>query len=116
MHRNSTCTCSRQDIKYTLTSPLSTNLQQQDASCLCACSSPRPVLLTCDQHCVCCAWGSSQVTFPASLTARQRALLHEFAEAVGLQHVSTGDGSARRLQLGPDAATRKVRVWQGRLA
>jgi hypothetical protein len=49
-----------------------------------------------------------QVTFPASLTARQRALLHEFAEGVGLQHASTGEGSDRRLQLGPDDATTQV--------
>jgi hypothetical protein len=49
-----------------------------------------------------------QVTFPASLTAGQRALLHEFAEGVGLQHASTGEGSSRRLQLGPEGATTQV--------
>lgn len=49
-----------------------------------------------------------QLIFPPSLTARQRALLHEFAEGAGLQHASTGEGSSRRLQLGPDAAQHKV--------
>jgi hypothetical protein len=51
---------------------------------------------------------SSQLTFPPSLTARQRALLHEFAEGAGLQHASTGEGSSRRLQLGPEDARNKV--------
>jgi len=49
-----------------------------------------------------------QLTLPASLTARQRALLHEFAEGAGLQHVSTGEGTSRRLQLGPSTASHKV--------
>lgn len=53
-----------------------------------------------------------QITFPPSLTARQRALLHEFAEGAGLQHASTGEGASRRLQLGRADAQQKVRTAQ----
>jgi len=41
-----------------------------------------------------------RLELPVSLTARQRALLHEVAERVGLAHVSTGVGEARRLVIG----------------
>jgi hypothetical protein len=42
----------------------------------------------------------SQVVFPAGLTARQRALLHEVAEAQGLGHASSGDGEQRCIAVG----------------
>eukprot|EP00955_Chlamydomonas_euryale_P113300 366209-Chlamydomonas_euryale.AAC.5 len=37
---------------------------------------------------------------PASITARQRALLHAVAEAHGLGHASSGEGSERRMSIG----------------
>lgn len=43
------------------------------------------------------AW---QVIFPPTLTARQRAILHQVAEAHGLGHISTGDGEARCISIG----------------
>jgi ATP-dependent RNA/DNA helicase IGHMBP2 len=43
---------------------------------------------------------SSSLVFPASLSAAQRARLHETAEGAGLAHASTGEGSARVLTLG----------------
>ncbi|KFM22807.1 DNA-binding protein SMUBP-2 [Auxenochlorella protothecoides] len=47
-----------------------------------------------------------QILLPASLTSRQRALLHEVAEECGLAHSSTGEGSQRRLILGDAEVTR----------
>jgi hypothetical protein len=41
-----------------------------------------------------------QLIFPPSLTARQRAVLHELGEAHGLSHESLGEGPARHLRLG----------------
>ncbi|RMZ52214.1 hypothetical protein APUTEX25_001604, partial [Auxenochlorella protothecoides] len=46
------------------------------------------------------------ILLPASLTSRQRALLHEVAEECGLAHSSTGEGSQRRLILGDAEVTR----------
>lgn len=46
---------------------------------------------------------SVQIVLPPCLTARQRAVLHEVAEAHGLDHVSKGDGADRHLVLGPDS-------------
>jgi len=40
------------------------------------------------------------VVFPAGLTARQRALLHEVAEDQGLGHASSGDGDQRCIAVG----------------
>eukprot|EP00775_Hariotina_reticulata_P006215 gene6215-6451_t len=40
------------------------------------------------------------VVFPAGLTARQRALLHEVAESHGLGHISSGEGDARFIAIG----------------
>lgn len=53
-----------------------------------------------------------QILLPASLTSRQRALLHEVAEGCGLAHSSTGEGSQRRLILG-DAEVRRDCVSDG---
>lgn len=47
---------------------------------------------------------AQQILFPPSLTARQRALLHEVAESNGAQHASAGEGAERRLRLGDAAA------------
>ena len=41
-----------------------------------------------------------QLVFPPSLTAGQRALLHEVAEREGLPHSSHGEGAERHLRLG----------------
>ena len=41
-----------------------------------------------------------QVLFPASLTPRQRALLHGVAEAEGLPHASEGTDANRRIAIG----------------
>ena len=41
------------------------------------------------------------VALPEEVTAGQRAALHRAAEALGLAHVSVGEGPARRLLLGP---------------
>jgi ATP-dependent RNA/DNA helicase IGHMBP2 len=43
-----------------------------------------------------------RLAFPPTLTPRQRALLHEVAERVGLQHASTGEEGARCLVIGGD--------------
>jgi hypothetical protein len=40
-----------------------------------------------------------QVTFPASVTAGQRAVLHELAAAHGLKHLSCGEGEERRITI-----------------
>lgn len=46
----------------------------------------------------------SRLTFPPNVTAKQRAILHEFAETNGLQHGSVGDTEqTRRLVLWKDA-------------
>lgn len=50
-----------------------------------------------------------QVVFPPSLTARQRALLHEAAGEAGLHHASEGDGADRRIAVGA-AAGKRVRM------
>lgn len=44
--------------------------------------------------------GVHQVLFPASLTPRQRALLHGVAEAEGLPHASEGTDANRRIAIG----------------
>lgn len=41
-----------------------------------------------------------QLIFPPSVTARQRALLHEVAEQAGLQHLSRGEGAERHIAVG----------------
>ncbi|KAF8070908.1 Ighmbp2 [Scenedesmus sp. PABB004] len=41
-----------------------------------------------------------ELTFPSSLTARQRAVLHEVAERAGLGHASVGEGEARAISVG----------------
>ena len=41
-----------------------------------------------------------QLVFPTSLTARQRAVLHDVAARAGLHHTSHGDGPLRHLRLG----------------
>jgi hypothetical protein len=48
--------------------------------------------------------GGVQLVLPPCLTARQRAVLHEVAEAHGMEHASRGDGADRHLVLGPDGA------------
>ena len=47
---------------------------------------------------------AQQVLFPPTLTARQRALLHEVAESNGVAHASAGEGAERRFRLGGAAA------------
>lgn len=42
----------------------------------------------------------AQLIFPPSLTARQRATIHDLGDAYGLLHESSGDGRARRIVLG----------------
>jgi len=44
---------------------------------------------------------------PASITARQRALLHAVAEAHGLGHASSGEGSERRMSIGDGVKVRR---------
>jgi hypothetical protein len=41
--------------------------------------------------------GSSELTLPATLTKKERLLAHEWAEKLGLGHVSEGTGKERRL-------------------
>lgn len=45
------------------------------------------------------AEGIGELVLPPELSARQRALVHEAAEALGLEHASQGDGPRRRLVL-----------------
>ena len=47
---------------------------------------------------------SKQLIFPASLSARQRAVLHELADTAGIPHKSTGTAEARILRLGTEGA------------
>ncbi|PNW77576.1 hypothetical protein CHLRE_10g442650v5 [Chlamydomonas reinhardtii] len=49
------------------------------------------------------------VVFPSSLSARQRAFIHEVAGAAGLYHASEGEGAARQIVVGLQGA-RKVSV------
>lgn len=49
------------------------------------------------------AGAAVQLVFPPSVTARQRALLHEVAEKAGLQHISRGDGTERHIAVGSGA-------------
>ena len=42
---------------------------------------------------------AQQVLFPACLTARQRALLHEVAEDYGWTHSSAGAGDERQITI-----------------
>lgn len=41
-----------------------------------------------------------QLLLPPSVTARQRAVLHEAAGAAGLSHSSIGEGESRQLLVG----------------
>lgn len=51
------------------------------------------------------------MSFPASLTARQRAILHDIAESAGLHHASAGQGDARHIVVGSaNVSARKVSV------
>lgn len=43
--------------------------------------------------------GEVQLDFPSSLNAHDRMLIHQLAEEYGLQHVSTGEGSARHISI-----------------
>lgn len=54
-----------------------------------------------------------QLLFPPSLSARQRAILHAVAERAGLPHSSQGEGTARRIALGPPGAARIVDCSEG---
>ena len=45
----------------------------------------------------------SGVLLPPTLTARQRAAVHQAAEEAGLPHESSGDGNERRLTVGKSA-------------
>lgn len=53
-----------------------------------------------------------QLVFPPSLTSRQRAFLHEVAEAAGLPHASSGDGAARHIVVGSDGAADRVEIGE----
>ncbi|KAK9825119.1 hypothetical protein WJX74_010900 [Apatococcus lobatus] len=52
----------------------------------------------------------TRITLPACLTARQRAALHQWAEARSLKHESVGEGDTRKLCLGPDDAHEQVSI------
>ncbi|ETE62194.1 DNA-binding protein SMUBP-2, partial [Ophiophagus hannah] len=43
--------------------------------------------------------GEVQLDFPSSLNAHDRMLIHQLAEEYGLQHMSTGEGSARHISI-----------------
>lgn len=55
-----------------------------------------------------------QVLFPASLTPRQRALLHGVAEAEGLPHASEGTDANRRIAIGSGHLVRQGSAGKNR--
>jgi hypothetical protein len=78
-----------------------------------ACVPPKCSVRGTDRPCLC----SRQLILPPCLTARQRAVLHQLAEQHGLQHESSGEGTDRRLTLGPaDAATKTTATLPPELA
>ncbi|XP_063800420.1 DNA-binding protein SMUBP-2 isoform X2 [Pseudophryne corroboree] len=44
-------------------------------------------------------YDKTDFTFPSMLTSHDRLLVHEIAEELGLQHISTGDGRSRTISL-----------------
>ncbi|KAM6461611.1 DNA-binding protein SMUBP-2 isoform 2-T2 [Liasis olivaceus] len=50
----------------------------------------------------------TQLDFPSSLNAHDRMLIHQLAEEYGLQHVSTGEGSARYISIRRRASLTKL--------
>lgn len=52
---------------------------------------------------------AESITFPPSLTRRQRSLVHGIAEKLGLETLSTGVGSARHVKVVSKAMSRSVR-------
>ena len=49
-----------------------------------------------------------RLLFPPTVSARQRAALHQLGDVHNVPHASTGDGAQRRLELGPADAARSI--------
>lgn len=41
-----------------------------------------------------------QLVFPPTLSAKQRAMMHDIAEQLGIDHGSAGEGAARHITMG----------------